>query len=92
MTNVGKQYLEITARVPMPEELIDAHPIQTAALEVAKKFRDDLAGKLEKLKVEAAVSSRVVKEKAPRGTRKAKGNSAAGAHAPGGGNATQPAS
>lgn len=71
------RYLEVVARLPLPDNTIDSHPIEGGALTIAKKFREEFIAYAGKQKVEGATVDASVKKSKPKAAGNVKSDPAA---------------
>ncbi len=62
------RYLEVVARLPLPDNTIDSHPIEGGALTIAKDFREKFLAYAGKQKVDGATVDASVKKSKPKAT------------------------
>ncbi len=60
------RYLEVVARLPLPDNTIDSHPIEGGALTIAKDFREKFMAYAGKQKVDGATVDASVKKSKPK--------------------------
>ena len=71
------RYLEVVARLPLPDNTIDSHPIEGGALTIAKKFREEFTAYATKQKVEGATVDANIKKSKPKDAGRANSKPAA---------------
>lgn len=77
------KFLEIMCRVPLPDDLMESHPIQTEVLSIGKEFRDKVHAFAKTKKIDGVkIESRMGAEKTVRNPRKKKTDAAAAVAAP----------
>lgn len=64
------KYFEVTARLPLPDNFLDSQPIESEAVKIAGKFRDEFMKYAEKSKIDGAVVEAAVKKTKPKGAPK----------------------
>ena len=64
------KYFEVTARLPLPDNFLDSQPIESEAVKITGKFRDEFIKYAEKQKIEGVVVEAQVKKTKPKSAPK----------------------